>query len=180
MKKLTEHSSSWQADISSASQISRILWNPKFHRRVHNSHHLFLSSTRFFQSLLSNPNALVSIEICSSHLHLGLPSGIFPSRFPPYASLFYPPHAPHAPPLSSFLIWFHHRNRIWNAVYSTQLCPYSSSAFFFQINPLAPELLFLISAHPVYKMWIIREPNKLALWNTLHFEEKKTESVEHV
>ena len=49
------------------------------------------------------------------------------------------------------------------------------------INPLAPELLFLISAHPVYKMWIIQEPKKLALWNKLHFEEeKKTESTEHV
>ena len=40
-------------------------------------------------------------------------------------------------------------------------------------NPLAPELFFLILAHPVYKMWIIQEPNKLALWNKLHFEEKK-------
>ena len=50
------------------------------------------------------------------------------------------------------------------------------------INPLAPELLFfLILAHPVHKMWIIQEPNKLALWNKLHFEEKKkTESIEHV
>ena len=38
----------------------------------------------------------------------------------------------------------------------------------------------LILAHPVYKMWIIQEPNKLALWNKLHFEEKKTESIEHV
>ena len=32
---------------------------------------------------------------------------------------------------------------------------------------------FLISAHSVYKMWIIQEPKKLALWNKLHFEEKK-------
>ena len=49
------------------------------------------------------------------------------------------------------------------------------------INPLAPELFFfLISAHPVYKMWIIQELNKLPLWNKLHFEEKKTESIEHV
>jgi len=39
----------------------------------------------------------------------------------------------------------------------------------------------LILAHPVYKMWIIQGPNKLALWNKLHFEEKKkTESIEHV
>ena len=47
-------------------------------------------------------------------------------------------------------------------------------------NPLAPELLFFNLAHPVCKMWIILEPNKLALWNKLHFEEKKTESIEHV
>ena len=32
---------------------------------------------------------------------------------------------------------------------------------------------FLILAHPVYKMWIIQEPNRLELWNKLHFEEGK-------
>ena len=42
------------------------------------------------------------------------------------------------------------------------------------LNPLVPELFFfLILAHCVYKMWLIQEPNKLALWNKLHFEEKK-------
>jgi len=44
-------------------------------------------------------------------------------------------------------------------------------------NLLAPELFFLILAHPVYKMWIIQEPNMLELWNKLHFEEKETESI---
>ena len=39
---------------------------------------------------------------------------------------------------------------------------------------------FLILAHPVYKMWIIQVPNKLELWNKLHFEEKKPESIHHV
>jgi hypothetical protein len=39
---------------------------------------------------------------------------------------------------------------------------------------------FLILAHPVYKMWIIQEPNTLELWNKLHFEEKKTEIIYHV
>jgi len=41
------------------------------------------------------------------------------------------------------------------------------------INLLALELFFLILAHPVYKMWIIQEPNMVELWNKLHFEEKK-------
>ena len=49
------------------------------------------------------------------------------------------------------------------------------------INLLAPELFFKILAHPVYKMWIIQEPNTLELWNKLHFEEgQKTESIYHV
>jgi len=42
-----------------------------------------------------------------------------------------------------------------------------------EISPLAPELFFFILAHSVYKMWITQEPKKLALWNKLHFEEKK-------
>ena len=32
---------------------------------------------------------------------------------------------------------------------------------------------FLILAHPVYKMWIVQEPNTLEIWNKLHFEEEK-------
>ena len=33
----------------------------------------------------------------------------------------------------------------------------------YNINLLVPELFFLILAHPVYKMWIIQEPNTLEL-----------------
>ena len=40
-------------------------------------------------------------------------------------------------------------------------------------NLLAPEIFFLILAHSVYKIWIIQKPNKLELWNKLHFKEKK-------
>ena len=47
------------------------------------------------------------------------------------------------------------------------------------VNLLKPELIFLILAHSVYKMWIIQEPNNLELWNNLHFEEKKTESLKY-
>ena len=48
------------------------------------------------------------------------------------------------------------------------------------INFLAPEIFFLILAQPVYKMWIKQEPNTLELWNKVHFEEKKTESIYYV
>ena len=39
---------------------------------------------------------------------------------------------------------------------------------------------FVNFSTPVYKMWIIQEPNKLELWNKLHFEEEKTEIIYHV
>ena len=38
------------------------------------------------------------------------------------------------------------------------------------VNLLAPELFFLILAQPVYKMWIIQDPNTLELWNKLHLK----------
>jgi len=50
----------------------------------------------------------------------------------------------------------------------------------FGVNLLAPELFFFNFSTPLNKMWILQEPNKLELWNKLHFEEKKTESIYHV
>jgi len=47
-------------------------------------------------------------------------------------------------------------------------------------EPFGAGIIFLILAHPVYKTWIIQEPNTLELWNKLHFEEEKTESIYHV
>ena len=51
---------------------------------------------------------------------------------------------------------------------------------FWKKYPFGAGITFLILAHPVYKMWVIQEPNKLALWNKLHFEEKTPESIERV
>ena len=47
-------------------------------------------------------------------------------------------------------------------------------------GPFGAGIIFLILAHPVYKMWLIQEPNTLELWKKLYFEEKKTESIHHV
>ena len=93
------------------------------------AHHLFLSSTRLFQSAPSNPITLISIVILSSHLHLGLPIGLFPSRFPLYTCLLPPPPSRHMPHLCH--PWFDHPSRIWNSVCSMQFCPYSCFTFFF-------------------------------------------------
>jgi len=57
----------------------------------------------------------------------------------------------------------------WNVLTWAQLDFGYSSLTFWGRN----YYFFLILAHPVYKMWIIQEPNMLELWNKLHFEEKK-------
>ena len=48
------------------------------------------------------------------------------------------------------------------------------------INLLATDFFFQILAHPVFKMWVIQKPNKVALWNKRHFEGKKMEITQHV
>jgi len=50
-----------------------------------------------------------------------------------------------------------------------------SSLTFWRLN-----YFFKILAHSVYKTWIKQESNTLELWNKLHFEEKRTESIYHV
>ena len=40
--------------------------------------------------------------------------------------------------------------------------------------------LFQISAHSVFKTWVIQKPNKVALWNKRHFEGEKMEIIQHV
>jgi hypothetical protein len=62
------------------------------------------------------------------------------------------------------------------------LCHYICFGFewIFVFYPLATEFCFLILKHSVRKMWIIQKPQKVALWNKRHFEEKKTESVQRV
>ena len=48
------------------------------------------------------------------------------------------------------------------------------------LQPFGGGIIFLILAHPVHKMWIKQETNTLDLWNKLHFEKEKTESMHHV
>ena len=68
--------------------------------------HLSLSWARPIQSIHPHPTSWRSILILSTHLCLGLPSGLFPSGFPT-KTLYTPsphPYVPHAQPISFFSI----------------------------------------------------------------------------
>ena len=83
---------------------------PSFHgtRRfitsLTNVRHLSLSWASPIQSIYPHSTFWRSILILSTHLRLGLPSGLFPSGFPT-KTLYAPsphPYAPHAQPISFF------------------------------------------------------------------------------
>jgi hypothetical protein len=58
------------------------LCDPKVHYGVHKCPEWPLSWARWIQSVPSHPISLQSILTLPSHLHLHLPSGLFPSAFP--------------------------------------------------------------------------------------------------
>ena len=99
-----QHSPSWEANQFLASQeISYILWNPKFIAALTRARHLSLSWASSIQSIPPHPTSWRSIFMLSSHLRLGLPSGLFPSDFPPpkpCTRLSLAPYALRAPPIS--------------------------------------------------------------------------------
>jgi hypothetical protein len=91
-----QQSPSWEANRFSASQeIPRILWNPNAHYRIHKCPPPVLFWASSIQSIPSHPTPWRSVLILSSHLRLGLPSGLLPSGFPTKIL-----HTPHFSPIS--------------------------------------------------------------------------------
>jgi hypothetical protein len=75
-----EQSPSWEAKTSYATQeIPRILWNPKVHNRIHKSSPPVPILSQIDPTHVPHPISRRSILILSSHLRLGLPSGLLPS-----------------------------------------------------------------------------------------------------
>ena len=90
----TEQSLSWEANRFSASQeIPSILWNPKVHYLIHNCTPPVPVLSKLDPVHTPHSTSWRSILILSSHLRLGLSSGLFPTVFPTktlYSPLFSP------------------------------------------------------------------------------------------
>ena len=83
----------------------------KFINALTSVRHLSLSWASPIQSTYPHPTSWRSILLLSTHLGLGLPSGLFPSGFPT-KTLYAPsphPYAPHAQPIS-FSRFYHPHN----------------------------------------------------------------------
>jgi hypothetical protein len=78
----TQHSPSWEANRFAASrEIPRILWNRKVHYPNHKCPLLVSILNQLNPVHIPHLTSLRYILIVSSHLRLGLPSGLFPSGF---------------------------------------------------------------------------------------------------
>jgi len=78
-----QQSPSWRANRFSAGQeIPRISWNPIVHYRIHNSSPPVPILSKINLVHAPHPTFWRNILILSSHLRLGLQSGLFPSCFP--------------------------------------------------------------------------------------------------
>jgi len=90
--------------FAASQEIPCISWNPEVRYRTQNVCLLSLSWANPIQSIYPQPTSWRSNLILSTHLCLGLPSGLIPSGFPT-KTLYTPsphPYAPHAQPISFF------------------------------------------------------------------------------
>ena len=126
----------WEANPFSASQeIPRISWNLKVHYRIHKCPPPVLILSQLDPVHAPHPTSRRSILILSSHLRLGLPSGFFPSGFPPKPCIHLSPIRA-AYPSQLILLYF-----ITRTILSEQCRSLSSSLCSFLHSPVTSLLL---------------------------------------
>jgi len=155
-----EQSPSEANRFAASQEIPLIFWNPNVHYRINTC-----------QAPVPILSQLDPVHTSTSHflkMHINIILSSTPESPKWSLSLRFPHQNPvHASPLphSHYMPRPSHSSRF----YHPDIIRWGVQI----ISLLAPELFFFILAHPVYKMWIIQEPNTLELWNKLHFEEKK-------
>ena len=115
--------SSWEANhFSTSQQISRILWNLKVHYRFYKCPPCVPILSQISPVHAPHPTSWRSILMLSSHLRLGLPSGLFLSGFPS-KTLHTPLLSPHTPyiPRPNYSSRFYHPNNTGWGVRITKL-----------------------------------------------------------
>ena len=127
----------WEAHKSSTNQeVSRVLWNPTIHNRVHNSWLFFMSWASWIELTPSHPISLISLLILPFHICLGLPSALFSSGPPTktlYVFMFFPRtcYMPHP----SYPSWLDHPNSMWRPVHIMNILykPFSHVSCYFPL-----------------------------------------------
>jgi len=109
----------------------------RFITALTNVHHLSLSWARPIQSIYPNPTSLRSILILSTHLRLGLPSGLFPPGFP-NKTLYIPLSPPIRATCPAHLILLHFITR---TILGEQYKSFSSSLCNLLHSPVTSSLL---------------------------------------
>jgi hypothetical protein len=107
------------ANCAAPQELPSTLWNPKVQYRIIRALHWSLSWAISIQSTTSQPISLRSILILSTHLRLGLTSGLL--AFPPISYLH--SSSPHSYYMSRpfQLSWRDHFNYIWRRVHVMKL-----------------------------------------------------------
>jgi hypothetical protein len=145
-----EQSPSWEAKTPWATQeIPRILWNPNVHHRIHNIPPPVPILSQIDLVHAPHPTSQRFILILSSHLRLGLPSGLLPSGFPTkalYAPLFSPIRATCPAHLS---LLDYHPNDIWWGVQGIKLLVMQSSPLPRHLIPLEGTISILNAGSPL-------------------------------
>jgi hypothetical protein len=143
-------------------EISLVLWNPRVHYCVYKCPPSVPILSQLDPIHAPHPTSWRSILILSSHLNLGLPSGLFPSGFP-IKTLYTPLPSPVRATCSAHLIILY---LITRTIFGEQYRSLSSSLCSFPHAPITSSMLYPNS--PLYTLF----SNTLSLRSSLNVSDQ--------